>query len=351
MVPESENQIKQLIFLRNILKKISKPTSGSTGVASVPARLFIHIPKTAGTSLRSAAERKFGTKRVLRDYGHESDATSEAIKLNVYATADLTGITRAIEEQGAALIAGHFPITRYGGILGLKNTITIFRSPVDQVISHYRHAVRDHDYQDDLMTFAKQGGVRNLQSRMLAGVDPSLIGLVGLTEFYKETLELINSRWDWSLKHQMKNAGNRLSKKQPSVSNESRSEIESLNLQDNVLYKRARRVFNNTLEFHQNGIASDPRGAITLANTKHGVRGWAFDMMSEEIVNIEVLIDGSPAQNISCGEFIPTLACWKIPRHGYVGFSFKSTALEAGSVVEIRDKRFGCSLDIASVLS
>ena len=294
-------------------------------------------------------EKQFGAKRVLRDYGSVSDATSDTVKSEVYESGDVKRIALAIEKQNAALVAGHFPINKYGGILGLRNTVTIFRDPVEQVISHYRHAVRDHGYKQDLMTFAQQGGIRNLQSRMLANVDPALIGVVGLTEAYKETLALVSHHWGLKLRPKKMNVSDRLGKPWYEVSDEEKQEIERLNTHDREIYKRACHVFGNTLHCFKQGINSDPRGAITLADTTQGVRGWAFDMMSESTIEILVLINGIPQHRTTCGAFLPTIACWKVPRDGYVSFAFETNALKVGDSVEIRDSQSGLSLAITSV--
>ena len=39
--------------------------------------VFVHIPKTAGTSFRLGADQYFGEKMVCRDYGPKAPETSE----------------------------------------------------------------------------------------------------------------------------------------------------------------------------------------------------------------------------------------------------------------------------------
>ena len=46
--------------------------------------IYLHIPKTAGTSFRMSAEQYFGPDQVLNDYGEESPNTSEDIRAVSY---------------------------------------------------------------------------------------------------------------------------------------------------------------------------------------------------------------------------------------------------------------------------
>ncbi|MBT8070244.1 MAG: hypothetical protein KJO80_07405 [Gammaproteobacteria bacterium] len=309
---------------------------GASDALQDSPKFFIHIPKTAGTSLRTSAESRFGTSRVLRDYGLHSDATSDLVRKLVYATGDSTGINRAIQLVDAAMIVGHVPLHKYGSVLGLANTVTIFRNPVEQVISHYRHAVRDHGFHGDLIAFAQQNGVRNLQSRMLGNNDPALIGIVGLTEFYRSTLTMLNYRWNWKLRHRKRNVSKKLGSRTTDVSEKEKKEIEKLNSTDLAVYNRASLIFRNSLKFSEMGMTRDYRGAITLCNTKHGIKGWAFDMYSDDMARVEILINETPFRSVDCGDFLSPIACWKLSRNGHVGFSAENHLLDIGDRVAIR---------------
>lgn len=307
-------------------------------------KLFIHVPKTAGTSFRTTAESKFGSSRVLRDYGPKSSATSNAIRREVYESGDSTGIVQAIEKQKAVLVAGHFPISKYGGILGLTNAIAFFRDPVNQVISHFRHAIRDHGFNGDIITFARQGGVRNLQSRMLDNIDPALLGIVGLTEEYQESVTIMNCRWGFNFGNRKRNVSSRKDLQNFESSKEQIEEIKKLNQVDRLTYKRAYLVFNNSLKCVKHGHDMDPRGAISLANTKHGIRGWAFDMHSDTLLNVDVYINGEHFSRAKCGNFVQGVACWKLPRNGYVGFTLDTGTFRPGDEVTICDTQLGLML-------
>lgn len=310
-----------------------------------PTRFFVHIPKTAGTSFRAAAESRFGRSRVLRDYGLESDVTSVSVREEVYLKKDNSGIERAIARDNALLVAGHVPVTKYSGQLGLSNTIVLFRDPVHQVISHYRHATRDQDYDGDLLAFARQDRVRNLQSRLMAGIDPALLGVAGLTDQYRETLAIVNHCWSWDLRHVKKNVGGRLRLRLLEINGRTLEKLERLNESDRALYERARQVFKNSLYCLEHRVESEPRGAITLADSRSGVQGWALEMGSDAPVEIAIMINGRVHSRTHCDLAVSELSRWRLPREGCVGFRANNVTLSHGDSVEIRDVRQGLVLD------
>ena len=307
-----------------------------------PTRFFVHIPKTAGTSFRAAAESRFGRSRVLRDYGLDSNATSDSVREEVYLKKDNSGIERAIARDNAVLVAGHVPVTKYGSQLGLPNTIAFFRDPVQQVISHYRHAVRNQGFEDGLLAFARLESSRNIQSRLMAGVDPALLGIVGLTERYRETLAIVSRHWGWNLRHRRMNVSRRLGARSFGLSNEEKAELERLNQADLAFCERTRQIFNNTWLCLKKGADSDPRGAIT--DTETGLIGWAFDMLSEKPAKVEILVNGMSRVRVRCDHPTPELEAWKLPRDGHIGYRAETGSLEHGDHIEIRDVQSGLIL-------
>ena len=259
-------------------------------------------------------------------------------------------ISQIIARENAMMLSGHFQLHKYGEIFGLTNTVTIFRNPVHQVISHFRHAVREHGFEGSFLTFASQDFIRNLQSRLTGNCDPAMLGVVGLTESYKTVLKMVNFRWGWNLPHRKINVSRNFGRGKFEPSDQERSEIERLNQADLSTYKRAQRVFENSVWCFERGFGCDPRGCITVASKKYGIKGWAFDMYSDDLVQIEIFLNGRPYHRIDCTEFLPSIACWKLPRCGYVGFTIDDQELIEGDRVEIRDSETGLSLAIETVV-
>ena len=273
---------------------------------------------------------------MLRDYGHDSDATSDSVREEVYLRKDSSGIERAIARDNAVLVAGHVPVTKYGGQLGLPNTIVLFRDPVQQVISHYRHAVRNQGYHGDLISFARLERTRNIQSLMMANIDPALLGIVGLTEKYRETLAIAESRWGWKLPYKRKNVSKSLRFSPFKVSNDEMTELERLNREDRMLFKRDHMVFSNTWHCLERKMGTDLRAAITQADSKSGLIGWAFDMLSDRPAKIEILVNRSLWGKIVCKQPVADLFHSKLPRENHIGFTL-NVEMKSGDCVEVRD--------------
>jgi hypothetical protein len=88
--------------------------------------LFLHIPKTAGTSFLTILGNVFGESRVRRLRG-----AGEMVQAQ---------IDRVVAEeiQDFDCLAGHFPIHQFSKYLDLFRPFTILRDPVERVMSLFR---------------------------------------------------------------------------------------------------------------------------------------------------------------------------------------------------------------------
>jgi len=101
--------------------------------------VFVHIPKSAGTSFRLGADQYFGERMVCSDYGPKTQETSEDVKDWIYKGNNFWGFTKAFREKGYRYLAGHFPAIEYALLFGVEHMITLMRDPVQLVISEYNH--------------------------------------------------------------------------------------------------------------------------------------------------------------------------------------------------------------------
>src|SRR3546814_8523758 len=95
---------------------------------------FIHIPKTAGTSLRLALEQALGEERICYDYGVSSPHTEPDLARLAYPVADMYRVERALAPQRYRLIGGHVQTIRYLPMIPVARSFTFIRNPVDQLI-------------------------------------------------------------------------------------------------------------------------------------------------------------------------------------------------------------------------
>lgn len=188
--------------------------------APLPLLTFVHIPKTAGTTLWLILQREYGPRGVLR-----MDDTDEAAAF---------GALPLPQRRETRVLVGHFPlhIPLPQSIQPPQSTqppqcITVLREPLEQVLSHYCHVQR-FAWEDGANTPLTLGGFLaselyhkdNMQTRMLAGAEAMALPLgacdrdvfeqakhnltthvavAGLTERFDESVVLMQRRFGWKM--------------------------------------------------------------------------------------------------------------------------------------------------------
>lgn len=236
--------------------------------------LFVHIPKTAGTSLRNAAERYFGD-RILRDYGPTAKATSPEILEHVYATPNRRKLIKLLESRQIAMIAGHIPYAAYADLIPPEKVLVVLREPVQRVVSEYHHAARFGDCRRKLVDFAARPLQRNKQSLFVDGLDLSHAALVGLSERYADSLALLKTRTGLALPILEHNLNpNKALSDEYLVTEEEREGVRALNADDVILYDRVLALFSKTFAALGSG-ASEPDGPSGAAENDGAARAPA----------------------------------------------------------------------------
>lgn len=168
--------------------------------------LVVHVPKTAGTSLRWALEKYFGKTLVIGDYGPQSDATSDMVREYLYSGEESRGVEGLIKEfsgKSAKVLIGHFPLQKYADYIEPKNIITFVREPLVRICSEFLHRVRNETFQGAFTDFLQCPEHQNVQTQLLSEVSED--SFLGVTEQYRESLGYLNKVFGWELKTQKKN--------------------------------------------------------------------------------------------------------------------------------------------------
>lgn len=101
--------------------------------------VFVHIPRTAGTSIRIYAERHLSKEQILPIYGQEIEHPTSALgRVNL---------------SEIKLIRGHFSTAIKSALPLNAKFFTIVREPVERVYSLYKYIRRDgkHPLHDEVM--------------------------------------------------------------------------------------------------------------------------------------------------------------------------------------------------------
>ena len=246
------------------MKSISIQTAAEQGNGSQPAVIFLHIPKTAGTTLLRILDRQYSPE-VVHSFGADAHKSVAEYK--------------ALDEESRKnirLLRGHMAYGLHEYLPSSAGYFTILREPVARVISYYNfirrnpeHYLYDEVMGNDLSLHALiESGLplmmNDAQVRLLSGVwgDPgfgevSLAMLetaqqnladsfivVGLTEQFDKTLLLLKEKLNWQhdISYQRLNVSKQ-GVKEDRLPKETIELIKRVNRQDIALYAYAQELF------------------------------------------------------------------------------------------------------------
>ncbi|MBT42258.1 MAG: hypothetical protein CMF12_07000 [Idiomarina sp.] len=280
--------------------------------------LFVHIPKTAGTSFRTSLEEVLGPKKIIKDYADHSPVTSESIIEMVYKEKDLAKFYRFFPKTEHVL-SGHFWLNKYQRMFDAPQLTTFVRNPVDRVISEFHHFKRHQNYQGSLYAFLDKRRNQNLMSRFLAGIPWQAFGFMGVSERYNESLELFAAHSGITLPELHKNVA---PKNYSNISEEDLSLIKQTNLTDIKLYQQIATDFEQRLDF--------TRSRKPYANAawwrkpgKAMIEGFAFWPHSDEPVTLDLLVSNKRIATLTADSLSDVGYLANAPRYGLVGFEYK----------------------------
>lgn len=232
---------------------------------------FVHLVKTAGTSLRKRLEHHFGESAVYPD-------ASDADGTEYFSTRRLR---ERVQARGGEIrvVAGHFPLCAAEMLGGGFTTLTIVRDPVERVLSHLHHhrawspELRDKSLEevyaeprvfhhlmhnhvvkmfsltpDEALVPAMLTRVEFTEERFDRAKDRlASVDAIGLHERIDEFFVELTARFGWDLgppRHEMLVDPAAKSKSRAEVSDSFRSRLTEDNAMDIELYRFAQRLYD-----------------------------------------------------------------------------------------------------------
>jgi hypothetical protein len=237
--------------------------------------IFLHLPKTAGTTLAHILARQYGDAALLRLY--ESTSGEE-----------LASIPRS-QLDGVRVVLGHFSFGAHRFIPYPTPYITVLREPIARVISHYSfvrrsptHYLYDTARRLSLGEFVVACGLdepNNDQTRLLAGYNcgpasvasaeemlararqhlRDYVAVAGLTEDFDRSILLMKHAFGWKTPYYAREnvSGWRLPWR--GVSDETLGVIAAHNQLDLELYHFAQGIFQGQVIQHGAELESELR--------------------------------------------------------------------------------------------
>ena len=236
--------------------------------------IFLHIPKTGGTSLQNI---------LLRKYSKDQTVTNAHTKLE-----ELSSWTES-KKNNIRYMQGHFSFGAHKLLPQKCEYLTMLRDPIDRVISHYYFLLRNESHPlhrvllenkmslEDYVTSGVSAEVKDDQVRLISGIprdssmsvseilnqaktniDESFL-VTGIMEKFDEALILLKKRLGL---HNIFYGIRNQTLDRPSVEQTPAATLELINEHnqlDIALYEYAKRKFINEFEAEGDKLASEVR--------------------------------------------------------------------------------------------
>jgi len=295
--------------------------------------IYLHIPKTAGTSFRVSAEEYFGEHNILRDYGADSSNTSADIIESFYDGDDF----ESLRQLGLSkkLLCGHFSLPRYSEVFPDSPIMTFFRNPVNRVVSEFVHFTNHYGYTETLEEFYTNPRFQNRQHHSLGGAKPTDLDFYGLTEQYDKSLDMFNQRYGTELKMTELNIGTYSPRSVVKPTAKQIEEILHLNQADLTLYKQALEFFDQQPETKRTTASMAIRYRGNFGGIKNnGLCGWVTDTQTNAPINLRIAVNGVVLKTVTADRKRPDIVRNGIDTDGHCGFH---VPLDQLGVIQHRD--------------
>lgn len=317
----------------SLLKKIN-PFSGSSP-AKLPI-LFLHVPKTAGTSFKKSVRKSSRIKSLLTDYGKDNQFTTGWLNQLQHHSKNYQEIGLRLKGVDDAILTGHFHSDRYSKFFYPYQISMFVRDPTERIFSNFFHKDR-RDLNDlNLEEYIEKKQLINLQSRILGDLPPEYFGFIGLSDRYNESLELVNDIYGLDLISVLSNVNPDRTTEKYDVSDALRQRVLELNVKDYQLFEKAKKLFETRVKYARNG-RKPLYGAYTIEGSK--IIGRAYRAYRDGAVPLDISLNNKKIATVVANLRNPIPFDVKQPRQGNIGFEFAfERAITAKDKVSVTSK-------------
>jgi hypothetical protein len=272
--------------------------------------VFVHLPKTGGTSMRNMLVEAMPRSQKVFDYGAETfrlegnfiDVNAENIR-NQKGIFDLR--SRLARDQ-AVLVCTHVSANPYLGSFHPASIVTFLRDPVERVISGYQYHVRHREFRGTLAEFYEAPENINVQCRMLWGIDLRDVGFIGLFEAMADMVRALARHLGIDLKMRQDNVADRVDRL--AVDNATRARILALNQDDRRLYDHVAANIDYFTDYRGRRTAWPMPGRGKVYRARDGsFKGWASPHDPGQLAQVEVRVGGEVVRRVYADQFVPWL--------------------------------------------
>lgn len=278
--------------------------------------IFVHIPKTAGTSFRKTLE-DCDPVAILYDYGPNH------IDVN-------GGLKEFIVQNKKNIICGHVSYKKYANTVAPKNVLSILRNPIERIVSEYQHKVRHNNLDMTLFDYSSATWRINSQKRLLDGLDINGVALIGITSHYNVFILLARKITGLQLATLSLNTAPKSDKhKRLELSAIDINELFRLNEIDLAFFVDVAESFRKKIEIH--GINTIPNNSAKFefrVDKKHGIYGW-IEKKSEDCFFIALTVNGKIRCIVSPDEQRINYDKMGLSQSDFCGFSYPLSLLGA----------------------
>ena len=227
--------------------------------------IFVHIPKTAGSTLNSVLSRHYAPTGTYKIYGSDTDGRRLADELCQLPTA---------QKQRLKLVRGHWPYGLHVQLPQPSTYISFVRHPVERIVSFYYHILRTpqhYAYREgftaemSLLEFVERefasDETHDGQTYFLTGCRPAHQALqqtveevlkryafVGVSEQFDESLLLLKRLFGWRNVFYFSRRVNRQRPRLRDIPRDVRAAIEARNPLDMQLYDHIQKVLQEQID-------------------------------------------------------------------------------------------------------